>query len=121
MIDSKGLAIIGQQGAFDGLAGAVVVPDRGGQGQDALQDPGHDPGGGVPAVAFQVELAFECVVDRFDDLAQWFEEPGSGPVWLALAGRTQQVYAPVSQGGLEIGPEVVLVADDDLPGAARGE
>jgi len=44
------------------------VPDGGGQGENALQDPGQDSGGGVPAVAFEVELAFEGVVDRFDDL-----------------------------------------------------
>jgi hypothetical protein len=47
------------------------------QGEDALKDPGRHPGRGMPAVALQVELAFEGVVDRFDDLAQWFEEPGS--------------------------------------------
>jgi hypothetical protein len=32
--------IVGHQGAIDGLAGVVVVPDRGGQCQDALQDSG---------------------------------------------------------------------------------
>ncbi len=110
--------VIGHQGAFDGLAGAVVVPDHGRQGEDALQDPGGHSGGGLAAVAFQVELAFEGVVDRFDDLAQRFQEPGSGPVWLALAGRAQQADAAVGQGGLEAGAELVLVADDDLPGAA---
>jgi hypothetical protein len=49
-------------------AGLVVVPDRCGQGQDALQDADHDSGGGVSAVSFQVELALEGVVDRLDDL-----------------------------------------------------
>jgi hypothetical protein len=44
----------------------------------------------VAAVAFQVELAFEGVVDRFDDLAQRLEEPGAGPFGLAVAGRAQQ-------------------------------
>ena len=43
-------------------AGVVVVPDGGGQGENALQHPGDHPGWGVPAVAFQVELAFEGVI-----------------------------------------------------------
>jgi hypothetical protein len=37
-------------------------------------------------VVFEVELAFEGVVDRLDDLTQRFEEPGAGPVGLTLAG-----------------------------------
>ena len=60
--------VIGDQGSLDRLAGAVVVPDRGGQGEDALHDADPDPGGGVAAVLFEVELTFEGVVDRLDDL-----------------------------------------------------
>ena len=30
------LVVVGEEGSFDGLAGVVVVPDRGGQGEDAL-------------------------------------------------------------------------------------
>jgi hypothetical protein len=54
----------------EGLAGAVVVQDGGGQGEDALQNADEYSGWGVPAVAFEIELAFEGVVDGFDDLAQ---------------------------------------------------
>jgi hypothetical protein len=82
--------VVGHERAQDWLAGSVVVPDRRGQGKDTLEDSGHDAGRGVPAVALEVELAFEGVVDRFDDLAQRLEEPGSGPAGLALAGRAQQ-------------------------------
>jgi hypothetical protein len=39
------------------------VPDGGGQGEDALQDAGQHAGWGVAAVALQVELAFEGVVE----------------------------------------------------------
>jgi len=39
------------------------VPDRGGQGEDALQDPCRDPDGRPAAVPLEVELAFEGVVD----------------------------------------------------------
>jgi len=64
MIDSKGsVVVVGDQGADDRLAGVVVVPDRCGQGEQALQDPNADAVDGAPAVVFQVELAFEGVVD----------------------------------------------------------
>jgi hypothetical protein len=87
----------------------VVVPDRGGEGEDALQDSGHDAGWGVAAVAFEVELAFEGVVDGLDDLAQRLEEPGTGPFRLARAGRAEQADAASGQGGLEVVPVVVLM------------
>ena len=54
---------------MDGCAGLVVVPDRGGHGEDALQDAHYDAVGSAAAVLFQVELPFEGLVDRFDDLA----------------------------------------------------
>ena len=63
MIYSKGSVVVGDQRAHDGLAGGVVVPDGGGQGEDALQDADGDAVDGAPAVAFEVELAFEGVVD----------------------------------------------------------
>ncbi len=46
----------------------VVVPDRGGQGQEALRDTDEYAGGGVAAVLFKVELPFEGVVARLDGL-----------------------------------------------------
>jgi hypothetical protein len=67
----------------------------------------------VPAVSFEVELPFEGIVDRFDDLAQGPEEPGPGRVGLALAGGPQQPDTGRSQRGLERGAVVVLVADQD--------
>jgi hypothetical protein len=109
MTYSKGLVVVGDQGAHDGLAGVVVVPDGGGQGEDALGDSGQHPGGGVPAVAIEVELAFEGVVDRFDDLPQRPEELGAGPGGFAVAGWAEQADAAVGQGGLEAGAVVVLV------------
>ena len=48
--------IAGKERLLDGVAGVVVVPGGGGQGQDALQDPDQDVGRGAAAVAFQVEL-----------------------------------------------------------------
>jgi hypothetical protein len=46
------------------------VPDGGGQGEDALQDPDSYSADGAAPVLFQVELALEGFVDRLDDLAQ---------------------------------------------------
>ena len=57
MNDSKGSVIVDNQGSRDGLAGAVVVPDRCGQGQDALHDAYPYPGGSVTSVSFKVELS----------------------------------------------------------------
>src|SRR5216683_1835610 len=109
MIYSKASVIVGEQGALDGLAGLVVVPDGGGQGEDALQDADQDSGGSLPAVPLEVELALECVVDRLDDLAQRLEELGAGPFGLALAGRAQQARPGAGEGGLEVATVVVLV------------
>jgi len=51
--------VVGDQRSFDGLAGAVVVPDGCGEGEDALPDAGEDSGDGAPAVLFEVALAFK--------------------------------------------------------------
>jgi hypothetical protein len=64
-----GSVVIGDQGSGDRRAGLVVAPDGGGHGQDALGDADGDAGVAAPAVAFEVKLAFEGVVDRFDQPA----------------------------------------------------
>jgi hypothetical protein len=69
-------------------------------------------------VALQVELSFEGLVDRLDDLAQRLGEPGTRPFGLAFARRVQQTQLGFGEGGLEVAAEVVLVPDDDLPGPA---
>ena len=38
----------------------------------------RDSGDGAAVVVFEVELAFEGVVDRFDDLPEGFEESVTG-------------------------------------------
>ena len=58
MIDSKGSSVVvGGQGSHDRLSGVPVVPDGGGQGEDALQDADGHAGDGASAVLFQIELA----------------------------------------------------------------
>jgi hypothetical protein len=44
----------------------------------------------VPAGAFEVELALEGLIDRFDGLAQGLEQVRAGAFVFALAGRAQQ-------------------------------
>ncbi len=39
------------------------MPDRGGEGEDALHDAGADAADGAAVMAFEVELALECLVD----------------------------------------------------------
>ena len=79
--------VIGDQRSRSRLSGLVVVPDHGGEGQDALQDPDCDPDTGAATMAFQVQLAFEGLVDRLDELPQRLEQPRPGPLGLALARR----------------------------------
>ena len=45
------------------------MPDSGGEGQEALGDAGEYSGRGPAAVVFEVELAFEGLVDRLNPLA----------------------------------------------------
>ena len=56
------------QGSGDGLASGPVVPDRGGQRQQALGDAGTHSVDAAPAVQFQVELALRV---SFADSISW--------------------------------------------------
>ena len=49
--------VICDEGALDGRAYLPVVPDRGVEGEEALNDAGPQPGRDAAAVAFQAELA----------------------------------------------------------------
>src|SRR5215831_7984154 len=107
-----GSVVVGGQRPLGGLAGGPVVPDGGGHGQQPLGDAGVDAGGGAAAVAFQVELAFEGVVDRFDPLA----DPADGPVagCLVAAVGPDQVQAELAGDQvLEVLPGEAFVADQD--------
>jgi len=72
-------------------------------------------------VLFQVELALQCVEDRFDGLAKRFEETAAGSFWFALASTAQQLDAALGDAGLELSAEVVLVRDQDLPWSGNGQ
>lgn len=62
-------AVVRDQRSGGRGSGLAVVPDRCGHREDALGDPDGDALEGPAAVSFQGELAFEGVVDGFDELA----------------------------------------------------
>ena len=76
------------------------------------------PAGGVAAVLFQVELAFEGVVDRLDDLAERLEQAGRRPARARLCGRAAAADRRSGKDSLEIRAVVVLVTDQGLRRAA---
>src|SRR6267378_7605712 len=119
MNDSKGSAVVvGDQGPQCWLPGLGVVPDGRGESGEALEDPGEDALIGSPTVAFQVELALQGVVHRFDELAQRLQERTAGSALLVGAGRTDERGAMIGKEGLELGRGVALVPHDLLAGAA---
>src|SRR5512140_1198052 len=113
-----GSVVVADQAPLDRGTDGPVVPDRGGHREQPLSDAGVDACGGPAAVAFQVELALEGVVDRFDPLP----DPADGPVagWLVAAVGADQAQAKC--GGeqvLEVAPGEALVADESQPGPQR--
>ena len=56
------------------MVACFVVPDCGGEDEDSLEDAGADASWFASAVTFQIELGFEGLVDRFDDLAERFQK-----------------------------------------------
>src|ERR1022692_3100678 len=105
-----GSVVVGDQGSLDGFGGGPVVPDDCGHGQEPLGDPGADARSGAAAVPFEVELALEGVVDRFDPLA----DPADGPVagcLVTAVGPDQADAEPVGDQVFELPPGEALVAD----------
>src|SRR6266511_1898913 len=86
MINCKRSVAVGDPGSLDRLPDAVVVPDRGGEGEDALEHADEHAGRGMAAVAFEVELALKGLVDRLDDLPQRLEEVRAASKWAGGSG-----------------------------------
>src|SRR5438128_7154101 len=105
------LVVVSDQRPGDRLPGVVVVPDGGGHGQDALGDADGDAFEGAPAVGFQVELALESVVDRFDQLADGLQQRLAASGGLVFAGRAQQGDAAAGQVVLGGAAGEALVGD----------
>src|SRR5690348_3374601 len=108
-------AVEGDQRPLDGFAGCPVVPDARSHGQQPLGNPGVQAPGGAAAVPFEVELALEGVVDRFDPLP----DPADGSVPGCLVAPVGADQAQPESGGdqiLELASGEALVADEDQPG-----
>src|SRR2546423_7092006 len=84
MSDSVSVVIGCEAAAW--LAGLPVVPDAGGEGEDALADACPDAGEGAAAVVFEGELAFGGVDDRFDPLTDAAEGAVAGLLVAAGGG-----------------------------------
>ena len=67
--------VVGDEGSFVGFSGEPVVPDSGGEGEEASGDAGVDAGDGASAVVFEGELAFHGVEYGLDPLADSAEFP----------------------------------------------
>jgi hypothetical protein len=94
---------------------ARVVPDGDGERQQALGDPGGDPGQAAAAVQLQIQLALGGVVDRLDQLADRGQQRLAGTGGAVAVGRAQQCRAAVGQVAVEFGGGVALVGDDQQP------
>jgi hypothetical protein len=94
---------IGVGGQFAaGSAASLVEVDAGAEGEDAGGDAGEQSGGDSAAVAFEQQLVFEAVDDRFDPLP----DPADrrfGPVGLVGAAGSQEQCAQLVDGGFEVG------------------
>lgn len=90
------------------MAGGAVVPDGGGEREEALCDAGGDSFDGATAVQLEVELALR-VADRFEQVL--------GRVRGAVAvGRSPQSHSAVGQVGVQFLGDVALSARMSSPG-----
>jgi hypothetical protein len=83
------------------LSGGVVVPDRGGQREDALHDAGYDTSGCAPSVPLEVRLSLDGLVDRFDDLSRRLGQGCARPFPFTFTGRPQQLDSMLGQFAFE--------------------
>ena len=83
------------------------------------EDADGDAAGGASAVAFEIELSFEGVVDRFDDLTERLEEAAAGSGAFVFVCGAQQRGAVIVEERFELGAGVSLVGDHDLTGSGR--
>src|SRR5581483_2984332 len=103
--------------AVAGVARLPVVPDADGECEYALADAGPDAGEGAAAVAFERELAFGGVDDRFDPLADTAE--GAEARRFVAAVGPQQAGRERAGDLLELLAGEAFVGDDELVTAER--
>src|SRR5438046_2450175 len=115
MVYSKGSVVVGDQGSHDWLAGVPVVPDRGSQGEDALQDPDGDARDGAATVLFKVQLALEGLIDRFDGLPHGSEQATARAGRFGAISRSNDSDTAFVEPGFDVTVAVALVHDQDQP------
>src|SRR6266511_1102858 len=82
-----GVSVVVDGEVAAGVADLPVVPEAGGEREQALGDAGDQAGHGVGAVLFERELAFDRVDDRFDPLADAAE---AAEAWLLVFAVAQR-------------------------------
>src|SRR6266496_5502678 len=111
MSDSVSVVIGGE--AAPGLADLPVVPAAGGECEYALAHARPDAFGGVAAMTFERELAFEGVVDGLDPLADAAER-AEARLLVAAVGADELCAERLGDELLELGAREPLVGDEDL-------
>ena len=107
MVDSVCWSVgVGREVA-SGLGDELVVPERGGEGEQSQGDAGGQAGVGAPAVAFEGELALAGPEDRFDPLADGAQ--GAVADGFALAVGAQECATLLASRGSRTVDRVRLV------------
>src|SRR5918996_2039121 len=112
MLDSELVGVGGEVAA--GFADLPVVPEAGGEGQQAQADPGAETGEGAGAVALEAELAFAGPEDRFDPLADVPERAVAARLVLAVGA--QKGCPPLGDEALEVLTREAFVCDEHVAG-----
>src|SRR5215211_1679095 len=111
MVDSDLVAVGGEVAA--GVADRFVVPEAGGEGEQALGDASGDAAEGATAVTFERELVLERVEDRFDPLAGATERAEAQRLVLSVGAH--EPATEISHELLELAPGKALVGEHDAP------
>lgn len=96
-------------------AGVEVVPDRSGQGQHALGDADGDVLDALATMAFEIERAFESVVDRLEQLAHLLGVAVRRRGRARACGGAQQCVTVLGQVALEGAPGEPLSVISEIP------
>ena len=110
MTDSLSVVVGGEVAA--GLADVLVVPEAGGEGEQALSDAGHEAGHRDGAVVLDGELAFEGVEHGLDPLADRAERPETRG--LVFAVRAHEDRAELVHELFEVAAGEAFVGDHGL-------
>src|SRR5262249_56540255 len=89
--------------------------DGGGRGEEGLQDPHGTTRHGAPAVLFEVELAFEGLIDRFDALPYRTQQATTRPCLFTAVRGSHDRDTPVVEPVFGVAVAVALVHHQNQP------